>query len=82
MASPKRRPVTGLKKSGFSRPEKPFPRPRLRTMTDFALSTSMMGIPAIALFGLSRASGFTTSFAPMTTATSVVGISGLICSSS
>src|SRR5260370_20428219 len=34
------------------------------------------------LFGLSRASGFTTSFAPITTATSVDGNSGLITSNS
>src|SRR6266853_1197550 len=67
-------PVTGLKKSGFSNPEKPLPLPRLSTTTDLALSTSIMGMPAIRLLGLSRASGLTTSLAPMTTATSVDGI--------
>ena len=39
-------------------------------MTNRALSTSRIGMPAIGLLGLSRASGFTTSFAPITTATS------------
>jgi hypothetical protein len=38
------------------------------------------GMPAMMDLGLSRASGLTTSFAPMTTATSVEGNSGLICS--
>ena len=63
--------VTLLKNSGFSKPEKPLPCPRFRTITDFARSTSMIGMPAMALLGLSRASGLTTSFAPITTTTSV-----------
>src|SRR5262252_8912999 len=81
-ASPYNIPVFDLKKSGFSSPENPLPLPRLSTTTLCARSTSMMGIPAIGLFGLSRASGLTTSLAPITTATSVACISGLICSSS
>ena len=45
-----------------------------------ARSTSRIGIPAMSDLGLSRASGLTTSLAPMTTTTSVEGNSGLICS--
>src|SRR5581483_851330 len=82
LASPYSMPVFGLKNKGFSKPEKPFPLPRFSTTTEWALSTSRMGMPAIGLCGLSRASGLTTSLAPITIATSVVGNSGLICSSS
>ena len=37
-------------------------------------------VPAMALFGSSTAAGFTMSFAPMTSTTSVFGKSGLIVS--
>jgi len=45
-----------------------------------ALSTSMMGIPAIGQEGSVRARGFTTSLAPITRATSTWSMEGLISS--
>ena len=51
-------------------PAKPGLRLRLTTMTVLARSTSRMGIPAMGLFLFWRASGLTTSLAPMTMATS------------
>ena len=50
------------------------------TITSRAWSTSMIGIPAIGESGSSFAAGLVTSLAPITTATSVRGISGLISS--
>ena len=50
------------------------------TMTSLASSTSMIGMPAIGELGSSLAAGLVTSFAPITTATSICGISGLISS--
>src|SRR6476620_5971231 len=49
-------------------------------MTSWASLTSMIGIPAIGESGSFLAAGLVTSFAPITTATSVRGISGLISS--
>ena len=50
------------------------------TITCWASSTSMIGMPAIGLLGSFLAAGLVTSLAPITTATSVCGISGLISS--
>ena len=61
-------------------PAKPVERERLITMTSLASETSMIGIPAIGELGSFFAAGLVTSFAPITTATSICGISGLISS--
>ena len=58
-------------KSGFGIPAKPGLRLRLITTTVRDLSTSRIGMPAIGPELSSRASGLTTSLAPMTNATSV-----------
>ncbi|MNC97735.1 hypothetical protein D3C83_154930 [compost metagenome] len=56
--------------------------PRLSTMIRFALSAFRIGIPKIGLPGSVRAAGFTTSFAPITSATSARSNSGLMSSMS
>ena len=57
-------------------PAKPGLSERLMTITWWASLTSMIGIPAIGLSGSFLAAGLVTSLAPITTATSVCGISG------
>ena len=53
---------------------------RLITITCWPRMTSMIGIPAIGMLGSFLAGGLVTSLAPITTATSVRGSSGLISS--
>src|SRR5688572_11982196 len=62
--------VLALANKGFGSPAKPGLRLRLITTTVRALSTSMIGMPAMAHVGSVRASGFTVSLAPSTIATS------------
>ena len=64
----------------MSIPAKPGLSERLITITCWASLTSMIGIPAIGESGSFFAAGLVTSLAPITTATSVRGISGLMSS--
>jgi len=65
---------------GLGIPAKPGLRLRLITTTVRHLSTSMMGMPAIGEVGSVLATGFTTSLAPITRATSTVSNMELISS--
>jgi hypothetical protein len=64
----------------LSIPAKPGESERLITITSWASWTSMIGMPAIGESGSFFAAGLVTSFAPITTATSVRGISGFTSS--
>ena len=80
MPSPKSMSVLSAAKSGFGIPAKPGDRLLLTTTQVRALSTSRIGIPAMGFPESSRATGFTTSLAPMTMATSVWAKDGLTSS--
>ena len=68
--------------NGFGIPAKPGPRDRLITTTVLESSTFRTGMPAIGESGSVRASGFTTSLAPITIVTSVWANVGLTWSMS